>query len=343
MRLIELPSKKVRIFTQRKRKSAENVYRHEDRERRRTMTKARQHLPGQVALLTRRTEERRYFLRPDTQSRRMVEYELASASVEANLGIHALMTMSNHPHIIATDRQGERSDFMRDFCSGIARARNRHLDRKGHFWDTQQFGDTVLLDRQAIEDKLLYTWLNPVVAGLVARAEHWPGAKILPRDWGKTRTVTAPQDGFYNQKAARTIEFTPMPPPGYDDMTLEEVIEHFETLLREAEDRLRARRRRSGKRVPQLRHLLQLNPFDAPRTRASSGKLNPRFASRNPALMARAQAERRQFLSDYDKANETLRKGTGNAVFPPGTIRLRKIANVDCHDLVGCECTVFAA
>ena len=307
------------------------------------MTKARQHLPGQVTLLTRRTEERRYFLRPDTHIRKVVMYELAKSAEDTFMGVHALMTMGNHPHIAGTDQRGERSEFMRNFCSGIARAQNRHLDRKGHFWDTQQFGDTVLLDREAIEEKLLYIWLNPVVAGLVARAKDWPGAKILPSDWGRTQTITAPNDGFYNQKKARTIEFTPMPPPGYEDMTLEEVIEHFETLLAEAEEKLRKRRRRAGKRVAGLRKVLQLSPLDAPGTRAKSGKLNPRFASRNAALMAQAQKERREFLADYDEANDQLRKGNHEVEFPPGTIRLRKIANVTCRPPEGCECTAFAA
>ena len=307
------------------------------------MTKARQHLGGQVVALNRRTDERRYFLRPDIHIRRVVDYEIAKATGKHNVSVHALMTMSNHPHLVVTDHNGERSDFMRDFCSGIARARNQHFDRKGHFWDTQQFGDMVLLDRQAIEEKLLYAWLNPVRAGLVARAKDWPGAKILPSDWGKEREITTPKNGFYNQKKAKTVKITPMPPPGYEDMELEEVIEHFETLLREAEDRISERRRRAGKSVQGVRRVLRVDPLTAPGTRAQSGKLNPRFASKNAALMALAQQERRQFLADYDEATDRLRKGTRDTPFPPGTIRLRKIAYVNCRDPVGCECTVLAA
>ena len=307
------------------------------------MTKPRQHLRGQVVLLTRRTEERRYFLRPSTHVCRVVLYELAKAADTNGLAVHGLMTMSNHPHIVATDHEGERSDFMRDFGAGVARARNRRLDRKGHFWDGQQFGDTVLLDRQAIEEKLLYMWLNPVQANLVERAADWPGPKILPSDWGKPRVISAPQDGFYNPKKAKMIVFTPQPPPGYEDMTLEEVREHFETLLREAEDKLIARRRRAGKRVSGVRRVLQLDPNDAPSTRARRGKLNPRFASRDPVLMERALDERQQFHADYDEANAGWRRGNRSVVFPAGTIRHRKVNNADCHDPLGCEVTVFCA
>ena len=305
------------------------------------MTKPRQHLPGQVVLLTRRTEQRRYFLRPCSHVARVVHYELAKAADQSGLSIHAMMTMSNHPHIVATDHLGERSDFMRDFCAGVARARNRHLNRKGHFWDGQQFGDTVLLDRQAIEEKLLYAWLNPVFGNQVERARHWPGPKILPSDWGKTRVVSAPQDGFYNPKKARMIVFTPQPPPGYGDLTLEEVIEHFETLLREAEDRLIARRRRAGKRVQGVRGALARDPFDAPSSRGRYGTLNPRFASRNAALMAQALQERRQFHAEYEGANHRWRKGQRDIAFPAGTIRHRKVNNADCLEPSGCEVSVF--
>ena len=307
------------------------------------MTNPRQHLQGQVAALNRRTEERRYFLRPDTHVRQVVQFETAKAAEKHNVSVHALMTMSNHPHLVVTDHDGERSDFMRDFCSGVARARNQHLDRQGHFWDTQQFGDTVMLDREAVEQQLLYAWLNPVRAGLVARAEDWPGAKILPRHWGKTRKITTPKNGFYNQKKVKTVTFTPMPPPGYEDMSLEEVIEHFETLLREAEDRILERRRRAGKHVQGPRRVMRVDPLSAPGTRARSGKLNPRFASKNAELMALAKTERRQFLDDYGEATKKLREGRRDTPFPPGTIRLRKTAYVNCRAQLGCECTVLVA
>lgn len=305
------------------------------------MTKPRQHLGGQVVLLTRRTEERRYFLRPCKHVTSVVMYELAKAAVSAGLSVHGLMTMPNHPHIVATDHVGERSDFMRDFAAGVARARNRYLDRYGHFWDTQQFGDTVLLDRQAIEEKLLYTWLNPVAANLVERAEDWPGPKILPRDWGERRVISAPQDGFYNPKKAKMIVFTPQPPPGYEHMSLAEVRAHFETLLRQAEDRLIARRRRRGKGVWGVRRVLAQSAFDAPATRGRHGTLNPRFASRNAALMEQALEERQQFHVAYRRANDRWCQGGRDVSFPAGTIRHRKVNRASCQAPLGCEASVF--
>lgn len=42
---------------------------------------------------------------------------------------------------------------------------------RDHFSEAGCYGDTVLVDEDSIESKLLYIWLNPVRAGLVERAE----------------------------------------------------------------------------------------------------------------------------------------------------------------------------
>src|SRR5690554_6580465 len=139
------------------------------------MTRPRRHVPGQVVQLTRRCSERRFFLRPDSKINAVMAYECARAASRYDLQIHAVMVMSNHLHIVATDTHGRRSKFMQDAMAGVARARNCDLNRCENLWDDRPFGDTLLLDRDALERKLVYTWLNPVRAGLVQRAEDWPG------------------------------------------------------------------------------------------------------------------------------------------------------------------------
>ena len=304
------------------------------------MTLPRRHVPGQFVMLTRRTVDRRYFLRPDSHNNRVVMYEVAKASVEHDVPISGLMVQSNHPHIVGADPLAQRSFFMRDFCSGVARARNRYLRRRGRFWDNQQYGDLVLLDRDAIVRKLLYTWLNPVVAGLVRRAEEWPGAKILPRDWGKPRVVYPPQDGFYDPKKAQPVVFTPQPPPGFEHMTLEEVIEHFETLLREAEDRIARRRRRAGKKVRGRIWVLKQSPFACPKTPSRMMKLNPRFATRDGKLMARAKAMWTTFQRAYQACRKRWKEGY-DVEFPAGTLKLRYTAPIRCRSPDALEPTVL--
>ncbi|RAL20615.1 hypothetical protein DL240_16420 [Lujinxingia litoralis] len=294
------------------------------------MTRPRRHLKDQVVMLTRRCFERRFFLRPDTTINAIAAYEFARAGQRHGVAIHAVMVMSNHPHLIVTDARGRRSDFMRDALSGIARARNADLGRRSYFWDDRPYCDTVLLERQAQERKLLYTWLNPVRAGLVERAEDWPGFKILPRDWGKPVKVPRP-GAFYGRRSPEFIEFTPQPPPGYEDMSLSEVRAHFEGLLKEAEDEIRAERRRCKKRLVGVKRVLAVRPTSHPSTPAPMGQMSPRFASQDPAILSAAIARERAFFNAYARERERWLKGKKGVVFPCGTVWLRRNAPVKCR------------
>lgn len=307
------------------------------------MTRPRRHIEGQVVAITRRCFNRNHFMRPDTTMHDIAEYVFGRSTQKNNVEIHAAMVMSNHLHIILTDLKGRRSHFMRDAMSGIARARNKDLERSDHFWDGRQYCDTILLDRDAEERKLLYTWLNPVVADLVERADQWPGFKIMPKDWGQTIRVPKP-DVFFGRRSPEYVEFTPQPPPGYGHMSLEEVRAHFEGLLKQAEDALIAARDREKRRVKCLNDLVNLDPFSRPDSPSPTGTLSPRFATRNSDIMVAAIARERAFRSEYARQRERWLNGHKRVVFPCGTLWLRHNAPVTCqaHDPTeaGLACTM---
>lgn len=292
------------------------------------MTKPRRQIEGQVAMLTRRTLGRDYLLRPDDYMNSVAGYEFGKAAFRHDTDVHAVMVMSNHPHIVLTDKKAQRSDFMRDSMSGIARSRNRDLDRSGYFWDSKSYSDVVLLDRQALEEKLLYTWLNPVLAGLVDRVEDWPGFMILPKDWGKPMTMTRPSR-FYSDRVPEVIEFTPQRPPGYDHLSLNQVIAYFERRIRKAEKCLRRERRKAKKEVCGVDKILAVEPLSSPSTPTVRGELSPRFASKNPDLRKRAIADYRNFIEDYQDKRERWAMGK-EVTFPCGTLWLRRNARVKC-------------
>ncbi|TXD36231.1 hypothetical protein FRC98_14000 [Lujinxingia vulgaris] len=280
-------------------------------------------------------------MRPDKRINAIVAYRFARDSESNDIEMHAAMVMSNHLHLIVTDKKGRRSDFMRDAMGNIARARNRDLGRKDYFWDGRQYCETLLLDRDAEERKLLYVWLNPVLAGLVGRAEEWPGFKILPRDWGTTIRVPRP-DMFFSDRLPEFVEFTPQPPPGYEDKPLEEVIAYFEKLLKDAEDELAEERRRQGRRLVGVKRVLATSPTSRPRTREERGGIRPRFASKNPEVMRAAIALEREFRSEYARQRERWLKGKKGVVFPCGTLWLRRNAPITCCEPDGCEAGLAA-
>ena len=292
------------------------------------MTQPRRHLPGQIVMLTRRTAGRQYLLRPDERINHIAHYEIARAAEPHGQLIHGAMCMSNHIHLVQTDSTGNRSDFMRDAMSKMARARNHDLNRRGYFWNNQQYGDTVLLKQEAVVRKLLYIWLNPVVAGLVRRAEEWPGFKILPRDWGKTIEIERPK-GFYGRRSPEKVTFTPQPPPGFEHLSLEEAIEYFEELLREAEDEILARHR--NRRFRGKRAILLKSPYDYPKTPEPMGRINPKFATKDAELMARAKGQYLEFLHRYEQSRQRWLKGRRGVTFPAGTIQMRRQAPIKCE------------
>ncbi len=290
------------------------------------MTKPRRHIAGQVVHLSRRCFQRKFFLRPDSFINRVLFFETARASKRHGQVIHASMAMSNHIHQISTDTTGERSAYMRDAMREISRARNQNLKRRDSMWDGRPFGDTVLLDRDAIERGLLYVWLNPVRAGLVRRAKDWPGFKILPRHWGKTLQIRKP-DSYYGRNSPEYVEITPLPPPGYGDMSLEEVRDHFEELLREAEEELR--KKRGNKKVRGSVRVCRTNPFSCPKTPSRMGTLSPRFATKDGELLSRAKALYMRFQSAYQRQRLKWLNDKP-ATFPCGTVQLKRCAPIKC-------------
>ena len=292
------------------------------------MTEPRQHIPGQTVLLTRRCVMRFFFLRPDESINHIMRYEVAKAADRYDQQIHGAVAMSNHVHLLATDTTGDRSDFMRDAMSGIARARNHSLNRKGTFWGSGQFGDTVTVDHEAMERKLLYTWLNPVRAGLVERVEDWPGFMILPKHWGKTIEVEVP-GRYYGRNSPKTVTFTPQPPPGFQDWDLEDAREHFQELIRREEKKIH--NNHPDRTYKGVNGVCGTNPFDRPGPAPPEPSASAKFATTDAKMMDWAQRHRAQFLDDYETMRQRWAKGRNDVTFPAGTVQLSKLPSVTCQ------------
>ncbi|TXD37309.1 hypothetical protein FRC98_11300 [Lujinxingia vulgaris] len=295
------------------------------------MTRPRRHLPGQVVAITRRCFDRTFYLRPDDTMNAIALYVFANAAQTYDIEIHALVVMSNHIHLIITDVKGRRSEFMRDAMCLISKARNRDLDRTDYLWEGGSYRETLLLDRDALERKLLYTWLNPLVDDLVERAHEWPGAKILPCNWGTSIKIPKP-DVYFGRKSPDFARFTPQPPPGFNASDIPEVTTHFETLLTEAEDDLIATRTQENRQVLGVEKILASSPFSKPKTPSPRSKIIPRFATRNAALLVAAIARHRAFLTAYDHQRHRWLKGKKRVEFPCGTVWLRRNSPVKCRD-----------
>ncbi len=289
------------------------------------MTQPKRHLPGQFVEITRRTTRRRFLLRPGKDTRDLVGYMYGKALLDHNQTASAAFCMSNHVHSAQLDREGTRSGFMQQFFSNTTRKRNLQLDRRENLWAVGEPGDMVLLELQEIIDKIVYVCLQAVAAGCVEKATDWSGFKILPKDWGKPMRFPRPR--HCGKDMPEFVEFTPMPPPGFEDLPLDEVIAFFEHLIAKAEQRY-ARNRT----VPVLgiKACEARSPFHVPNTKAAMRELNPQFSSRNKAAIVKALRHQRACRQAHRMALTEFRDGKRDVVFPSGTILMARRAGVRC-------------
>jgi putative transposase len=103
---------------------------------------------------------------------------LAHYSRQYELEIWAYCFMSNHIHLIAVPR---RPDSMARALSAThmryAQLFNRKLLRSGHLWQGRFF--SCALDEDYLFQAACYVELNPVRAGLVAKATDWPWSSAI--------------------------------------------------------------------------------------------------------------------------------------------------------------------
>jgi len=239
---------------------------------------------------------------------------------------HVSCCMSNHAHTLLTDTTGKRSKFMQLCHSNSARKRNLDLGRRESIWAPVKPGDMVVLDLEKTIQRVLYIALQPVAAGCVERAEEWTGFQILPRHWGKSMRFKRPK--WCGPDMPEFVEFTPMPPPGFDHLPLEDVIAFFEDLI--AKEEKRYAKKRTGP-VLGIEYCEALSPFYTPKTKAPMRTLNPRFCASDPKLIVRALQRQRRFRGEHRVAMLEMRRGKRDVIFPAGTVQMVQLVGVSCR------------
>ena len=140
------------------------------------MTLPRRVLPNTTYLVTRRCLGRRFLLRPDRALNRLFLYCLALGVRKYGVEVHGLCVMSNHYHLTMTDVRGVLPDFMGWLNCQLAKRIKRLRRWDEVVWEPNVHYNAVELQGEAEAlDKVAYTLLNPMSAGLVRRPEEWPG------------------------------------------------------------------------------------------------------------------------------------------------------------------------
>jgi REP element-mobilizing transposase RayT len=296
------------------------------------MTAPRQILPGSTSLVTRRCTQRQYLLRPCAEVTQLFGFLLAVAAERFHVDVHAVCVMSNHVHLVVTDREARLPAFNRFLGSLVARSMNALLDRSENFWAPSRTSLVVLQTPADILDKMAYVLANPVAAGLVRRGRQWPGLWSDPARVGAD-AIEFKRPGWFFRKKGKTAlpdaaRLRLVPPPGLGsvEQVRREVVSALESLERQAAADLAAARRE----FLGVRRVLAQQPFGTPPRSEPRRGLNPRIACRDPERRALALRQLVAFLRDYRCAFQRWRERAAPVVFPYGTYLMRVLHGATC-------------
>ncbi len=106
--------------------------------------------------------------------------------------LHDYTVMPDHVHVLLWPMRTERGYVSMSRITGglkgwMAHQINQVLGRSGALWQDETF-DHVVRHQREFNEIAHYIWMNPVVAGLVAKPAEWPW-------WGRGHFCRGPLDG----------------------------------------------------------------------------------------------------------------------------------------------------
>jgi REP element-mobilizing transposase RayT len=296
------------------------------------MTAPRRLLAGTTYLVTRRCLDRQFLLRPSKAVNQVFGFLLAVAAQRFDIDLHACCVMSNHFHLVLTDRKAQLPAFHRFLDSLVARSVNALLARRDYFWASASYSAVALKDPNDIVDKAAYVLANPVTSGLVRRGRQWPGLWLEPQRYARSELAFERPSHFFRPRGATALPdragLCLVAPPGFD--SVEEFARAVAIALESRETSAEVELRAAGRCVAGVATVLAQEPFARPRGLEPLGGLNPRVASKNRQLRVQALADLVEFLHAYRKAFAQWRTGALHVLFPPGTYLMRVLHGASC-------------
>jgi hypothetical protein len=124
-------------------------------------------------------------------------------------------------------------------------------------------------------------------------------------------------------------------PKGFEHLSRTEFAELLMHRIRAVEDKARAERIATGRRVLGVKAVLRQPRSATPETPAPRRELNPRVAAKNKWRRIEALARNKVFAKAYEAARKAFAQGL-EVLFPDGTYWLKRFASVSCMADVLC-------
>lgn len=259
---------------------------------------------------------------------------LGKFAARYNVKLYAFAIEGNHTHCVADFPELQRSSFMRDLNSCIARAIDRLVPEYpgGRFWGRRYSGE-LLPANEDVEEYFFYTVLQPIQDGLVERLSDYPGYNCF-RDaiWGISKEYTVVDWARYNSakrynKSIRfddyvehiTLKFERL--PGYEHLSQPAYAKLMMEKFEARRQKIVAERYRNGQSFMGRNRLLQRKPGELPASTKTSTRDShrPRILSIDPERRAYYRDWYFGVLQQYLDASRRYRQGDRKVKFPAGT------------------------
>ena len=279
------------------------------------MRNTRCDLPDMVGDTERYTTELRDYFTPD--QKQIYEYCLAHASVSQQQEVYAAVCLPYMVREITCDLAGTRSGFTRQYHSLLSYFIRKRPEPVDHVWANDRPNVHTIVgedDDAKFEEAIqacVETWLGPVVDGRCNDPAEYDGFIVRATDWGKKIEVERPASASKRTILPAKVSYRPMPPPGRDDLTLEQKRDYALEKLAEALPEAQ----RKGREARLKNKQQQRAELDArPRCRVN-------FRGQAEAVK-RAETEYDEWLKFYRECRDTFPVDQ-RVVFPAGTVRFR--------------------
>ena len=307
------------------------------------MSRPVQQIPGQEGMITVRCSFRQFKLLPSPLCVAIFLYHLAEVAKRYGVLVHDFVVMGNHYHIVVTDPRGVLPDFTRDLNSAVARALNYAARDRENVFSTERpcFVRSVGSSEEkltSIVDLCVYTLANPVAAGLVRRANEWPGATSWSMEYGRPIVVQRPDLKFYGKQRAAQHELVLTRPAGFDaSMTDAEVREEIRARVRLEEARVLDQHHKEGRPFVGAAAVRAQSREQRPRT--PNGRrikdVKPTISARGKWSAIAAKQQIKEFKVRHREALKRWNAGERDVVFPYGTWRMARYFGVLVEDAWG--------
>lgn len=326
------------------------------------MTAPRQILPGTTYLVTRRCAQRQFLIRPSAEINEIMLFCMIYGAIKYEILIHAYFFASNHYHIVLTDTKGWIPFFQAWMNRMIARGVNALYGRNENLWRPGAYNAVMLqgwertegapLDapikqtcqpwpedkgHEDVVDKIVYTLVNPVAAGLVDRGFKWPGLWSPPAlmssghiEASKPRCFK--RDGCLPSK----VRIQLCPPPGFKDISPKAFSNMIAQRVQKSEDVIQIQRKTEGKGFLGATTVKIQSPLTIPPSTLSQERnqsIVPRFAAKNKERRRNLLIQLKNFLATYRDALKRYCTGNRKVIFPAGTFKMKYFFNVQCQPL----------